>query len=67
MNARPGTLRIMAAMTLPITMAAASVALAAWLAVGRAQPTRPHVGPQVIVIDDLPPVPCPMVGNRTAC
>ncbi len=69
MTAKHDTLRITAAMTLPIGMAAATVALAGWLAVGSARPTQPHIprAAQIIVIDDLPPVPCPLVGNRTAC
>ena len=68
MNAKHGTLRILSAMSLPIGMGAATLALAGWLAVSGSRPVRPqHPGAQVIVIADLPPVPGPLLGNRTAC
>jgi len=68
MNGKHGTLRITAAMTLPISMAAATVGLAAWLALAGTPRASPQIQrAQVIVIDDLPPVPCPMVGNLPAC
>lgn len=68
MNGKHGTLRLTAAMTLPIGMAGATVGLALWLAVTGAPRAAPRsLKAQVVVIDDLPPVPCPMVGNSPAC
>jgi len=48
--------RIGAALALPITLAAATVALAAWLFASDLRPVRhtPRTAAQVIVLDDLP-------------
>jgi hypothetical protein len=48
--------RIGAALALPLSLAAATVALAAWLFASDLRPVRhtPRTGAQVIVIDDLP-------------
>lgn len=69
MSAKHGSLRILAAMTFPIGMAAATLGLAAWLAATSSQPPRHPRGvrAQVIIIDDMPPVPCPLLGNVTSC